>query len=74
MSSSGKFFCFKESNRPVFEKYKPNPKICETNQVMFCTKSLESLEPKIQNNAPYQIKSSKNNIFNKTIKKWNEVH
>ena len=70
-----KVFCFKESNRPVCKKYNSNPEISKTNQVMICTKSLQSLEPKIQNTAPYHIKTSENNnIFKKTIKKWNEIH
>ena len=36
---------------------------------MFCTKSFWRLEPKIQNTAPYKIKTSES-----TIKKWNELH
>ena len=40
-------FYFKESNRPVREKYKLNLQIPKINQVRFDTKSLRGLGPKI---------------------------
>ena len=67
-------FYFKESNRPVREKYKLNLQIPKTNQVRFGTRSLGGLGPKIWNTLPYHIKTSKNiDIFKKTIKNWNGV-
>ena len=35
---------------------------------MFCTKSLQNLDAKIQNIVPYHIKTPKTTIFSKTIK------
>ena len=67
-------FYFKESNRPVREKYKLNLQIPKINQVRFGTKSLRGLGPKIWNTLPYHIKTSENiDIFKKTIKNWNGV-
>ena len=67
-------FYFKESNRPVREKYKLNLEIHKINQVRFGTKSLRGLGPKIWNTLPYHIKTSENiDIFKKTIKNWNGV-
>ena len=67
-------FYFKESNRPVREKYKLNLQIPKINQVRFGTKSLRGLGPKIWNTLPYHIKTSENiDIFKKTIKNWNGI-
>ena len=53
-------FYFKESDRPVREKYKSNLQIPKINQVRFGVKSLRSLCPKIWNTLPYHIKTSEN--------------
>ena len=67
-------FCIKESNRPVREKYKLNLQTPKINQVRFSIKSLRSLGPKIWNTFPYHIRISENvDIFEKTIKNWNEA-
>ena len=68
-------FYFKESNRPVREKYKLIPQILKINQVKFGTKSLRGLGPKIWNTLSYHIKTSENiDIFKKALlKNWNGV-
>ena len=67
-------FYFKESNRPVREKYKLNIQIPKINQVRFGTKSLRDFGPKISNTLPCHIKASENiYIFKKTIKNRNGV-
>ena len=67
-------FYFKQSNRPVREKYKLNLQIPKINQVRFGIKSLRSLGPKIWNTLPYHIRISENvDIFEKAIKNWNEA-
>ena len=67
-------FYFKESNRPVREKYKLNLQIPKINQVRFGTKSLRGFGPKIWNIVPYHIKTSKNiDIFKRTVKNCNGV-
>ena len=57
-------FELKLSSRPVREQYKLN--------LMFGTKSLKILGPKIWNNLPCHIKSAENlNVLKNLIKKWN---
>ena len=53
-------FCLKETNQPVCEKNKLNLVNPNYNQVNFGRKSLRVFGPKIWNNLPYHIKSSKN--------------
>ena len=67
-------FYFKESNRPVREKYKLNLQIPKINQVRFGTKSLRGLVSKIWNTLPYHIKNIRKYwIFKKAIRNWNGV-
>ena len=62
-------FYFKESNRPVGEKYQLNLQIPKINQVRFGTKSLRCLGPKIWIILPYHIKTSEKLIFSKRLLK-----
>ena len=67
-----KIFDLRLCSRPVREQYKLNLNIPRKRRVTFGTKSLESLGPKIWNNLPYHIKSTKNLIvFKNFIKRWN---
>ena len=56
-------FYFKESNRPVREKYKLNLQIPKINQVKYDTKRLRGLGPKIWNTLQYHIKTSENTDY-----------
>ena len=65
-------FELKLSSRPVREQYKLNLNVPKRRQVMFGTKSLKILGPKIWNNLPCHIKSAENlNVLKNLIKKWN---
>ena len=67
-------FYFKESNRPVSNKYKLNLQIPKINQVTSGIERLRGLGPKIWNTLPYHIEKPENiAIFKKTTKNWNGV-
>ena len=62
-------FYFKESNRPVNEKYKLNLKIPKVNQVKSGTKNIRSLGPKFGIPCHTTLKHSKILIFSKRLLK-----
>ena len=68
-------FELRETNRNICEKYRLNLNIPNYNRVTFGEKSLRIFGPKIWNNLPYHIKSSKNlETFKTVIKNWDGVN
>ena len=53
-------FSLRQTNRPVWEKYKLNLDIPSYNQVTFGRKALIFFGPKTWNSPPYHIKSAEN--------------
>ena len=53
-------FSLRQTNRPVWEKYKLNLDIPSYNQVTFGRKTLRFFGPKTWNSLPYHIKSAEN--------------
>ena len=65
-------FSLRQTNRPVWEKYKLNLDIPSYNQVTFGCKASTFFGPKNWNSLPYHIKSAENLASFKTmIKFWN---
>ena len=68
-------FELRETNRNICEKYRLNLNIPNYDRVTFGEKSLRIFGPKIWNNLPYHIKSSKNlETFKTVIKNWDGVN
>ena len=71
LSFMNNIFKLKINGREVRDKYKLNLDIPKWNQKTFGYKSLKVLGPKIWNNLPYHIKSSKNlDTFKNLLKNW----
>ena len=65
-------FSMRQTNRPVWEKYKLNLDIPSCNQVTFGRKALTFFGTKTSNSLPYHKKSVENLASFKTlIKFWN---
>ena len=63
-------FSLRQTNRPVWEKYKLNLDIPSYNQVTFGRKTLRFFGPKTWNSLPYHIKSAENLASLKTMIKF----
>ena len=65
-------FSLRQTDRPVWEKYKLNLDIPSYKQVTFGRKALTFFRPKTWNSLPYQINSAENLAsFTAMIKFWN---